>query len=65
MAHFIPASGEDEKDKLGAESSMAYLEQLGANLEDASLFLALEIVQAPSIGEITREGFVNGWKATR
>ncbi|RYO89150.1 hypothetical protein DL764_008622 [Monosporascus ibericus] len=53
-----------EQDTLGAESTMAYLQSLGANLEDASLFIILEIVQAPSIGEITREGFVQGWKAT-
>lgn len=42
---------------------MAYLgNELGINLEDASLFVALELFQAPSIGEITRAGFVEGWK---
>ncbi len=54
----------DAKDTLGADSTMSYLQHLGANIEDASLFIVLEIVQAPSIGEITREGFVQGWKAT-
>ncbi|EMR70028.1 putative defective in cullin neddylation protein 1 protein [Eutypa lata UCREL1] len=54
---------EDDKDTLGADSTMKYLQKLGANLEDASFFIILEIVQAPSIGEITRSGFVEGWKS--
>jgi DCN1-like protein 1/2 len=47
---------------LGAESSMNYLQSVGIDLEDASVFIAVELLQAPSIGEITREGFVKGWK---
>ncbi|KAI1409514.1 DUF298-domain-containing protein [Hypoxylon sp. FL1857] len=54
---------EDAKDTLGADSSMAYLNAIGVDLEGASLFLAMELVQAPTIGEITRKGFVEGWKA--
>ncbi|KAI1654549.1 DUF298-domain-containing protein [Daldinia decipiens] len=54
---------EDPKDALGADSSMAYLTSIGVDLEGASLFLAMELIQAPTIGEITRIGFVNGWKA--
>ncbi|KAK7756266.1 Scaffold-type E3 ligase [Diatrype stigma] len=60
----LKTSNEDDKDTLGAESTMNYLQNLGANLEDASFFIILEIVRAPSIGEISREGFVEGWKAT-
>jgi DCN1-like protein 1/2 len=42
---------------------MAYFEnELKIGLEDASLFVALEKFKAPSIGEITRAGFVEGWK---
>ncbi|KAI1085579.1 DUF298-domain-containing protein [Whalleya microplaca] len=55
---------EDQNDALSADSSLRYLQTIGVDLEGASLFLALELVQAPSIGEITREGFVNGWKVT-
>ncbi|KAI1105642.1 Cullin binding-domain-containing protein [Jackrogersella minutella] len=53
---------EDQKDILGADSSMTYLNAIGVDLEGASLFLAMELVQAPTIGEITREGFIKGWK---
>lgn len=48
------------------ESTMSYLsEKLKVSLENAELFVVMELVQAPSIGEITRSGFVDGWKSTR
>ncbi|KAJ8108235.1 hypothetical protein ONZ43_g6489 [Nemania bipapillata] len=53
---------EDAQDTLGADSAMNYLQSIGVGLEDASLFLAVELLQAPSIGEILRAGFVNGWR---
>ncbi|KAL7895972.1 defective in cullin neddylation protein 1 [Trichoderma sp. SZMC 28014] len=54
----------DEKDKLELESTMGYLsEHLHVSLENAELFVVLELVQAPSVGEITRAGYVSGWKA--
>lgn len=53
----------DPKDVLELESSMNYLtEKLGVNMENVELFVALEIVQAPMLGEITRKGYVDGWK---
>lgn len=55
----------DEKDTLELESTMRYLSNdLKINLENAELFVAAELVQAPSIGEITRRGFLDGWKRT-
>ena len=53
----------DSNDAISAESTMAYLNDLGVNLENVEMFVALELVQAPSFGEITRTGFVEGWKA--
>lgn len=48
------------------ESTMSYVsEKLNVSLENAELFVVMELVQAPSIGEITRAGFVDGWKTTR
>ncbi|UNI17181.1 Scaffold-type E3 ligase [Purpureocillium takamizusanense] len=55
----------DEKNKLELESTMDYLSnRLKVSIENAELFIALELVQAPSVGEITRKGYVDGWKAT-
>lgn len=42
---------------------MQYLNDLEVNLENAESLVALEIVQAPTLGEITKTGFVDGWKA--
>lgn len=57
--------GKDERDKLELESTMAYLSNdLNVNLENAELFVAVELIQAPTVGEITRRGYVDGWKRT-
>lgn len=53
----------DETDKLELETTMQYIEStLKVKLDDAGLFVVQELVQAPSIGEITRKGYVEGWK---
>lgn len=45
------------------ESTMNYLSSnLGVNIENAELFVALELLQVPAIGEITRKGYIEGWK---
>lgn len=41
---------------------MAYLTELGVNLENASSLIPLEITQASALGELTKDDFVNGWK---
>ncbi|PHH91996.1 hypothetical protein CDD83_9364 [Cordyceps sp. RAO-2017] len=57
-------ANDDEKDKLELESTMDYLSsKLKINLENAELFVALDVLQAPTVGEITRRGYVEGWKA--
>jgi DCN1-like protein 1/2 len=53
----------DEKDTMELESTMSYFStHLKANLENAELFVVVDLLQAPSIGEVTRKGFVEGWK---
>ncbi|KAH8653701.1 Cullin binding-domain-containing protein, partial [Xylariales sp. PMI_506] len=51
-------------DTIGPNGAMNYLTSIGVNLEDASLFVALQIIKAESLGEIKKEGFVSGWKET-
>ncbi|KAJ4332328.1 Scaffold-type E3 ligase [Ascochyta clinopodiicola] len=50
-----------EPDAIGVEGTMSYLPQLEVDLEGMESLAALEIIQAPTMGEITRDGFVNGW----
>ena len=53
---------EDPKNELGVESTMGYLASLGLDPETSDVFVGLEVVHAPSLGEISRQGFVEGWK---
>ncbi|KAH6642024.1 Cullin binding-domain-containing protein [Boeremia exigua] len=50
-----------EPDLIGVDGTMSYLQQLEVDLEGMDSLAALEIIQAPTMGEITRDGFVNGW----
>jgi hypothetical protein len=60
-----PDAKNDEEDTIGVDGTMNYLEALGVNLENASMLVPMEIVQAPTVGELSKEGFVDGWKAVR
>jgi DCN1-like protein 1/2 len=40
----------DDEDVTSVEGTMKYLQDLGLNLESADILVALEIVQAPSLG---------------
>lgn len=62
--HDILESGEDTQDELSAESAMSYAMALGVDPEKAGIFALMELLQAPSLGTITRTGFIEGWKTT-
>jgi DCN1-like protein 1/2 len=51
-----------EPDAIGTEGTMKYFEDIKVDLEDLDSFAAHEIVQASAMGELNREGFVNGWE---
>lgn len=53
----------DDTDMTSVDGTIQYLQDLGVNLENAELFLACEIVQAPGLGELSRESFLEGWKS--
>jgi DCN1-like protein 1/2 len=52
----------DEDDTIGVAGTMRYFEDLGIDLESVEFLVPMEIVQAPALGEITKDGFVEGWK---
>lgn len=55
--------GNDTKNELDLDSTMGYLSnKLNASLENAELFVVMELVQAPTVGVINRKGYVEGWK---
>lgn len=48
-------------DQISMGGTQEYFEAIGVQLTDMSWIIASEIMQCPTMGEITREGFVNGW----
>ena len=56
---------ENEPDAVGPEGSMEYLEKLGVDPEGLEVLAVLETIQAPTMGEMSRTGFVDGWLAAK
>lgn len=52
----------NEPDKIGFDGVMKYLGDLNVSLDDATVMAIFELVNAPAMGEISREGFVAGWQ---
>ena len=48
---------------MGVEGAMTYLTDLGVNLENAEMLVVLELIQAPFVGELSKQGFIDGWTA--
>jgi DCN1-like protein 1/2 len=42
-------------------ATQQYFKDIGVELTDVTSFIASHIVQCPSVGEITKDGFVTGW----
>lgn len=51
-----------EPDVVGVEGTMKYFQEIDVDVEGLESLAALELVQAPTMGEMSREGFVNGWQ---
>jgi DCN1-like protein 1/2 len=41
---------------------MTYLTELAVDFANASSLIPLEITQAPALGEMAKDEFINGWK---
>jgi hypothetical protein len=52
-------------DVVGADGTMKYLNDIDVDVEGLDVLATLEIVQAPTMGEMGREGFVNAWQERR
>lgn len=65
MTQPLPDNAAEEPDKIGIEGSMRYLSDLGVKLDEVVVLAILTELAAPTMGEFTREGFVNGWQNHR
>ncbi|KAL2048331.1 hypothetical protein N7G274_000242 [Stereocaulon virgatum] len=55
----------EEPDKIGVEGSMKYLQDLSIKLDEVVVLAVLAELDAPTMGEFTRDGFVDGWLRNR
>ncbi len=55
----------EEPNKIGVEGSMQYLADLGVKLDEVVVLAVLTELDAPTMGEFTRDGFINGWTNLR
>lgn len=42
---------------------MKYFNDINVDVAAVDILIASEIIQSSSLGEMTREGFVNGWSS--
>ncbi|MCJ1238822.1 Scaffold-type E3 ligase [Varicellaria rhodocarpa] len=49
-------------DLLGVEGTIKYLGDLGIQLDEVAVLAVLTELAAPTMGELTRQGFLDGWK---
>ena len=51
----------DPQDTVGMNGSMRFLGAIGVDLAEPTMLAVAEMLNAPSLGEFSREGFVTGW----
>lgn len=55
----------DSPDAIGPDGTLVYFANVGVDVEQVEVLVASEIIQSPSLGEMTREGFLNGWSSLK
>jgi len=50
-------------DTVNVSGMMKYLGDIGVDIEDIGMLAVSEIVKSPTMGEMTKDGFVEGWSA--
>ncbi|RWQ94660.1 Cullin binding-domain-containing protein [Paecilomyces variotii] len=53
---------EENPDSIGIEGAMKYLGDIQVDLDEVCCFGIAELLKSPSMGEFTREGFIEGWR---
>lgn len=55
------AEANDPQDTMGVNGSMRFLQAIGVDLAEPTVLAIAEALNAPTMGEFSREGFVAGW----
>jgi hypothetical protein len=61
----VPVDDPSSPDSVLMEGMAKYLGDIGVSIEDIGMLAVSEIVQSPTMGEMSREGFVEGWSALK
>ncbi|KAL4862226.1 hypothetical protein BDV12DRAFT_203264 [Aspergillus spectabilis] len=56
-------SPNENPDDIGPEGVMRYLGDIKVDLDEVTCIAISELLKSPSMGELTREGFLNGWRS--
>lgn len=59
----LPVDDADTPDTIGVSGMTKYLNDISVSIEDIGMLAVSEIIKSPSMGEMSREGFVDGWSA--
>ncbi|KAF3483353.1 defective in Cullin neddylation protein 1 [Arthroderma uncinatum] len=54
----------DSPDEIGIDGAMKYLGDIQVRLDEVACLAIAELLRSPSMGEFTREQFIDGWKRT-
>lgn len=54
----------DPPNTITVNGAMKYLQDIDIGLEEPTILVIAELLQAPTMGEFAREGFVDGWKVS-
>ena len=57
-----PVDDSSSPDQIGTEGTMAYLQDIKVSLEEPAMLAVLTQVKAPTMGELSRDDFINGWE---
>lgn len=60
-----PDDAEETPDGIGIDGAMRFLGDIEVQLDEVACLAVFEMCKCPSMGEFTREGFVDGWKLTQ
>ncbi|KAJ0419851.1 Cullin binding-domain-containing protein [Aspergillus carlsbadensis] len=53
----------ENPDGIGIEGAIRYFGDINVELDEVTCLGIAELLQSPSMGEFTREGFLNGWRS--
>ncbi|KAL4883475.1 Cullin binding-domain-containing protein [Aspergillus karnatakaensis] len=53
----------EKPNEIGPEGVMRYLGDIKVGLDEVTCIAISELLKSPSMGELTREGFLNGWRS--